>query len=982
MTARTVRYVAAVALAAAGLLWSAWPNVQLMRAAHLLASSGPDMFRQTNSPPSGPLSRDAQRQILSLIHAAESRRGTTAHSLLLRGRLELARGDFNRALSTFQAAGGLGANASVVDLYTGITAGSRASQEDRPADNAVALEHLLRAAESPDVRPVAEYNAAVVAERLPALNESLRLWRRASVQPAADYWRARIRMGAERVERRLTDRVTNVRLALNSNSPLIEPLGSVDRLIGRAVSEWLPNRSTHKADLVALSISLKEERKDPWLVDFLAARKHPAAEGLLAESVSANNGGNHETAALLAGLARSHFQVAGNKAGIIYAAVEQSFALQRLGDFSACLANLRNVRRKARALDYKWLEHRAWAEEITCKSQSRTVEFLRERELLAASCERTGYASLHLRTAAFLVEPAHSHLTPTHVWNIAHRGLESFWRSALGPVFATNFYIPLALAAENSGYWRTALLLMREAAAVARDMPNQRLRGQILAELGAMELRHDRISSGAESLKAASALFPNGPDAESTALLAQIATAHSDIAAGHNTRSITRLGELLRISSLPGSGIDRHVRMRLHPVLGYALRARGELKQALAEFESGTKESLDILRSIHDDAQREFSLREAEASWRGLVTAQSETGDVRAALESWQTFRSARRSRVRAFAAPAPGVAYVSYAVLASGIGSWMVNSSGMAFEMIPAQSVLAQARTLSTLVQFPEVPAEEIRDRARKLYTALVRPFEDRLRGIDTLIVDADGDLATIPWGVLENVYRIPLAERFAIAQANGWAEAQASGSAIDADRALVVGAPLLKQSALAEFPPLPEVRLEAANVARCFRRALLLQQSEAQIERMQTELPGYPVFHFAGHGSGFGGLGALVLPSDHDAGYRLLTARDIAALPLNGVRLVTLSACAAAAGEQRGRVQLDSLVRAFLHAGAERVVAARWNVDSGAAATFFRVFYNEVTGGNSPARALQRASVVLRSRPQTSHPYYWAAFAVHGAP
>lgn len=105
----------------------------------------------------------------------------------------------------------------------------------------------------------------------------------------------------------------------------------------------------------------------------------------------------------------------------------------------------------------------------------------------------------------------------------------------------------------------------------------------------------------------------------------------------------------------------------------------------------------------------------------------------------------------------------------------------------------------------------------------------------------------------------------------------------------------------------------------------------------------------------------------------------------------LVILSACDTAsaagleasrsAGLSGGESALDGLVRAFVGAGSRVVVASHWPAPDDFDAT-----RRLMTGmfasapGSAITRALREAQIALMDDPQTSHPYYWAGFAVIG--
>jgi CHAT domain-containing protein len=163
------------------------------------------------------------------------------------------------------------------------------------------------------------------------------------------------------------------------------------------------------------------------------------------------------------------------------------------------------------------------------------------------------------------------------------------------------------------------------------------------------------------------------------------------------------------------------------------------------------------------------------------------------------------------------------------------------------------------------------------------------------------------------------------------------------------------------------------------------------------RTDLDQYRIIHFATHGvvtarapkcaaqpallTSFGGSG-----SDG-----LLTFREIFDLHLDA-DLVILSACdtagkASAAATQQaglatgGDVALDGLVRAFVGAGGRLVIASHWPLPDDYNAT-----QRLITGmfsappGTPTVTALRLSQRQLMDDPNTSHPFYWSAFAAVG--
>ena len=80
--------------------------------------------------------------------------------------------------------------------------------------------------------------------------------------------------------------------------------------------------------------------------------------------------------------------------------------------------------------------------------------------------------------------------------------------------------------------------------------------------------------------------------------------------------------------------------------------------------------------------------------------------------------------------------------------------------------------------------------------------------------------------------------------------------------------------------------------------------------------------------------------------------------------------------------------LVRAFLVAGAARVLASLWPVDDALTEVFMQRLYAALAAGQHPAAALrsaQLASIQPGAQPgaqvgEQPHPCHWAAFTLHG--
>lgn len=163
------------------------------------------------------------------------------------------------------------------------------------------------------------------------------------------------------------------------------------------------------------------------------------------------------------------------------------------------------------------------------------------------------------------------------------------------------------------------------------------------------------------------------------------------------------------------------------------------------------------------------------------------------------------------------------------------------------------------------------------------------------------------------------------------------------------------------------------------------------------RTDLAGYRILHFATHGIVTAPrpecpAQPALLTSFGDRGSDgLLSFVEIYGLHLDA-DLIILSACdtagtadvavtRAAGVETGGGNALDGLVRAFIGAGSRSVLASHWPAPDDYHATEHLIEgLFTASPGTPSAEALRLAERRLMAVPATSHPYYWAGFALVG--
>ncbi len=195
--------------------------------------------------------------------------------------------------------------------------------------------------------------------------------------------------------------------------------------------------------------------------------------------------------------------------------------------------------------------------------------------------------------------------------------------------------------------------------------------------------------------------------------------------------------------------------------------------------------------------------------------------------------------------------------------------------------------------------------------------------------------------------------------------------------------------RSAGVTFPQLPNTRREVESISGTVRagKCRIYVGSDATEASVKHEvLSDYRMLHFATHAvmddkapSMSGVVLSLVNTGAEDG---ILRISEIFNLDLKA-DLVVLSACQTGLGKLVKGEGVIGLTRAFLYAGARRVVVSLWEVNDLATADFMGIFYRRMQAGMTPAIALRQAklAMVRSDSPAYRHPYFWAPFVVVGS-
>ena len=316
------------------------------------------------------------------------------------------------------------------------------------------------------------------------------------------------------------------------------------------------------------------------------------------------------------------------------------------------------------------------------------------------------------------------------------------------------------------------------------------------------------------------------------------------------------------------------------------------------------------------------------------------------------------------------------------------------------------------------DAPDEETLTMSHDLYGLLITPVEDRLEGIEHLVIVPSGPLYYLPFCALLDCADCEgpdllggefLIERFSLSYAPSLTILKyARASTADSQEDPLFLALADPDSGESETPRLPDAQEEATAVAGLFDASEVYVDEDATEEVVASRASVAEQLLLATHGT-FNPVNPmfsyLLLSPTQESDGRLYT-HEVFSLGLR-TDLVTLSACETllpALGEMEDDVravrgaspeedvelseallegltsgdEIVGLTRALLYAGTPSVLSSLWNVVSETTEPLMVAFYGYLQEGLSKAEALRQAQVdVMGSYP---HPRYWAAFCLVG--
>jgi CHAT domain-containing protein/tetratricopeptide (TPR) repeat protein len=959
----------------------------------------------------------------------------SAQADLLEGRYDAAVEALRRGLEIDPQSSAL-----LIDLATAYF--QRAQQEDHKEDFGAAYEYLSQALKFHPDDQVALFNRAIVAEHQFLYHQALDDWQRYLRLDSNSEWAGEARNHAEAVREKLkvpqsetaplltpaevVAELTDPKLSFNL-APEVD--SRVEQYLHEAVVSWLPQAFPEgRSGLSEATVNRPGESSavdpqavralfflanltnrlhgDRWLTDVLRGSSgygFPQAASELALAVRANDTGQHDLARQQGELAAHLFRASGNVAGSLRAQFEQTLADQVSRHAEECRRRSITAEAESRRLLYTWTQIQFALEQSVCSAMTGdlgTQEIAANRAQDVAQQAR--YGALYLRAIGFVADSKFLTGERSGEWKSVCAGLDYYWSGQFPPMRAYNLYSEEAMAAAPEQQ-NLQLAISREGLFAIDSTENLPLRAEAHSVMANAASAADQPEVAKRHYEEAARLYSLAPRTKGTPanrLMIEIRTAKLEADQGASEAALVRLtraqDEVQQLS-------NHHLVLVFNTILaGVQLRSHRpvEAEQAYRAALVGAEQDLASLTS---ESSRSSWRKDAAPVYLGLAETELMQGREQESLDVFEWYLGAAqrvgtlsrdRARnpsemlARSFSAhqiPA-GQTLLAFGILPDGLAIWVSDDRGVSAKWIAKSTRELQdhASNFAAECSDPSSEVTALRREGRSLYAELIAPVEEQLAPGRTLVIEAEGWLARVPFEALLDGNGRYLIERAPIVHSLGQ-DLQArlrTDTAFSADLpALVVGS--TASSTADGLIPVPGVAAEADTVASDFHAARVLKGGEATLSAVRNELPGAAVFHFAGHSLATPQRTGLLLEAEdgNAKAPRLLDANAVRQLPLASLQLAVLSACNTASGSG-GSNGLDSITDAFVRAGVPHVVASRWAVDSVQTQGLMEDFYRNALSGQSVSDAIRLMSQKMLANPRTSHPYYWSAFAAYGRP
>jgi CHAT domain-containing protein len=886
-----------------------------------------------------------------------------------KGLAELLERSPNEAVQTLSRAQSESPKDAALALELAVAHAVRAETDNRPEDYAAALDILSAQARQHPNDPAILFNRALVCERLVLTEEAIRQWRRYLELDHKSPWAAEAHKHLDALEHlhserdRLRQQFADGQLVGDDSDEYME----------RAVVEWFTRKPLPAETIARLAGFFKDKAGDKWVEDAAREAGQSADAADLLNIVDRNLKGEADQALALA--AKWLERGEATPALAARARYERVYALQRAVTPPQCIAESLALEPDLTRHSYRWLQIQNQLSRAVCMAAAgREGEAIQALETVEHLADEAHMLGVHLRATGLLGNERTLAGDPWAAWESAVAGLNSFWNSAASPRRGHQFYFNLMWAAQRLNLRFVALDFghaMIDQVALTGNPATEALDYSLVAEVA----------------------MAAGLPAEAADQFDRAAALQSAIAISPTTRRYQWEAKFARVQATLDSGQTAEAERLIRglevqgdtPDVASIVFSK-ELLMGRIASSMGDSSSADthLAAALHLANSRVASQRNLPADERMLDDARTavmtlmehsilERHDPSAALQMW--FRFTTGAKDTESLRSSGSEAWLVYLVIHERIAAWLMDQRGVEFHWInetPSEIQRLNHRFLDSL-SAPTADLHSTAESAGLLHSQLIAPFSQKLSADPMLMIMTGPELAALPFDLLAPPGQPELAATHQIIRADRFRPAPAVPAISGTQAALIVaeGDPFRVAGKI--LPPLPEALAEAHDIATTVPGGNLLEGAAATVDTIESLGSRACLFHFAGHAFAGPSGGALVLADS------VLDSKRIMHMNWTRCRLAVLSGCLTSNEGAENLAGPNSLVNAFLTAGADSVIASRWKVDSSAARQWMRSFYAALAMGATTPVALNAARRALRSDPAFRHPYYWAAFQVY---
>lgn len=274
------------------------------------------------------------------------------------------------------------------------------------------------------------------------------------------------------------------------------------------------------------------------------------------------------------------------------------------------------------------------------------------------------------------------------------------------------------------------------------------------------------------------------------------------------------------------------------------------------------------------------------------------------------------------------------------------------------------------------------LRSICQLIYKVFVEPLREVIDSYESLIIAPNGLLHKFPIGLAQ----YPDGTTFSSIHNISVLPSTAAAAFLIEKRAIIEATPTMLNVVVAGKEgkgSLPHAIEEQKSIGGIFKSKYhLLEKEEATVqsfgEVVEAEQP--DIIHFTCHSQFDARIPFL-------SGLQLyegdLTIQHI----VHNIRfkknpLIVLGSCESGRSAVYRGDEFTGLTSAFFYAGAGAVISSLWPVDDRATQLLLKLFYTKHSEGMSYSRSLKAAMTEVRGTPGFEHPFYWAAFQLHGVP